>query len=110
MGTDPDDCSERERRLDEVVAGYLHAKEAGAAAEPHRIGKFELLRKLGQGTYGTVYKAWDTQLGRVVALKVPRSDRLATDEDLERFFREGRNVARLHHPAIVPVYEVDEAD
>jgi WD40 repeat protein len=81
-----------------------------AAAGPRTIGKFELLGVLGQGSFGTVYKARDTQLGRVVALKVPRPDRLATEEDLERFLREGRHVARLRHPAIVPVYETGQAD
>src|SRR5262245_47574053 len=66
-------------------------RRTSPAAAPRTVGKFELLGLLGQGAFGTVFKALDVQLARVVALKVPRRDRLATDDDLERFFREGRN-------------------
>src|SRR5262249_30389169 len=60
--------------------------------------------------FGTVYKARDPSLDRVVAIKVPRSGNLATDEDRDRFLREARGVAQLRHAGIVPVHEVGEQD
>jgi serine/threonine-protein kinase len=74
------------------------------------LGKFELIEAVGRGAFGTVYKARDTQLMRTVAVKVPRSGRLTTDEDEDRFVREARNVAQLQHSGIVPVYEVGRSD
>jgi hypothetical protein len=75
-----------------------------------KLGKFELLDQVGFGAFGTVFKARDPELDRIVAIKVPRSGNLATGEDLHRFLREARSVARLRHPSIVPVYEVGQAD
>ncbi len=73
-----------------------------------RLGRFELIEAVGVGAFGTVYKARDPQLDRVVAIKVPRAGNLATDEDRDRFLREARSVAQLSHPGIVPVHEVGE--
>src|SRR5712692_2029366 len=75
-----------------------------------RLGRFELLEAVGIGAFGTVYKARDPELDRIVAVKIPRAGHLAGMEDLERFLREGRNLAHIHHPGIVPVYEVGQAD
>jgi tetratricopeptide (TPR) repeat protein/tRNA A-37 threonylcarbamoyl transferase component Bud32 len=74
------------------------------------LGKFELIEAVGRGAFGTVYRARDSQLQRIVAVKVPRSGQLATDEDEDRFVREARNVAQLQHPGIVPVYEVGRSE
>jgi serine/threonine protein kinase/tetratricopeptide (TPR) repeat protein len=71
-----------------------------------RLGQFELLNEVGQGAFGTVYRARDTQLERIVAVKVPRIGRWFTPGDHDRFVREARNVAQLAHPGIVPIYEV----
>jgi serine/threonine protein kinase len=84
-------------------------RDATVAWSPERLpalGKFELLEAIGRGTFGTVYRARDTELDRIVAVKMPRSGSFATKEDEDRFVREGRSVARLNHPGIVPVYEV----
>jgi serine/threonine protein kinase len=78
--------------------------------DSRKLGKFELLDQVGFGAFGTVFKARDPELDRIVAIKVPRSGNLATGEDLHRFLREARSVARLRHPSIVPVYEVGQAD
>ena len=75
---------------------------------PRTLGKFELIEAIGSGAFGTVYKARDPRLDRTVAIKVPRSGHLADLADLDRFLREARSVARLRHPAIVPVHDVGE--
>jgi tetratricopeptide (TPR) repeat protein/tRNA A-37 threonylcarbamoyl transferase component Bud32 len=75
---------------------------------PRTLGKFELIEAVGSGAFGTVYKARDPRLDRTVAIKVPRSGHLADRADLDRFLREARSVARLRHPAIVPVHDVGE--
>lgn len=74
-----------------------------------KLGKFQLLDEVGSGGFGTVYKARDTELDRIVAIKVPRSGNLGSERDQERFLREARSVAQLRHPGIVPVYDVGQA-
>jgi serine/threonine protein kinase/tetratricopeptide (TPR) repeat protein len=81
-----------------------------APGGPPRLGQFELLEPIGQGAFGTVYRARDVELDRVVAVKVPRLDRAPTPADMDRFVREARNAARLSHPGIVPVYEVGHTE
>jgi eukaryotic-like serine/threonine-protein kinase len=73
-----------------------------------RLGRFELIEAVGVGAFGTVYKARDPQLDRVVAIKVPRAGNVASNEDRDRFLREARSVAQLSHAGIVPVHEVGE--
>ena len=75
-----------------------------------RLGKFEILNEVGIGAFGTVYKARDTELDRIVAIKVPRVGDLSTQDDQERFLREARSAAQLRHPNIVPLYEVGQAE
>ncbi len=75
-----------------------------------KLGRFDLLEEVGRGGFGTVYKAWDPELARTVAVKVPRAARLVSKEDLDRFFREARLAAQLQHPAIVPIFEVGHHD
>jgi len=76
-----------------------------AAAAPKTIGRFKLEEQLGAGGFGTVWKARDEDLDRVVAIKIPRKSQLGP-EDIEKFYREARAAAQLRHPHIVPVYEV----
>src|SRR5262249_12142242 len=63
---------------------------------PGKLGRFELLAAVGSGAFGTVYKARDTDLDRVVAVKVPRDNRVGGAE-LNRFLREARSAAQLRH-------------
>ena len=91
---------------------------AGDAAERARIaaafapevlgGQYQLVRELGRGGMGIVYLARDLQLHRVVALKLLRRELAACDEDRARFRREARLMARLTHPAVVPVHAYGE--
>ncbi|MDA1054042.1 MAG: protein kinase, partial [Planctomycetota bacterium] len=69
------------------------------------IGHFELIEQVGQGHFGSVYRARDTHLDRMVAVKIPRRDQIGPDE-AEQFFREARAAAQLKHPNIVGVHEV----
>ena len=72
---------------------------------PRSIGRFKLEERLGAGGFGTVWKARDEDLDRVVAIKIPRKSQLGPT-DIEQFYREARAAAQLRHPNIVPVYEV----
>jgi serine/threonine protein kinase/Tfp pilus assembly protein PilF len=87
------------------------AQGTGAAGPlPEQFGRYRIVRKLGQGGMGAVYLAHDTQLDRLVALKVPHFTDEEGDEILERFFREARSAATLQHPNICPVYDVGVQD
>ncbi len=73
------------------------------------VGRFDLLRHVGQGQFGSVWKARDPQLDRHVALKIPRKGQLDAGES-EWFLREARAAAQLKHPNIVSVHEVGRHD
>jgi len=78
----------------------------GSAPRPiERIAHFELLTAVGVGGFGTVWKAHDTELDRVVAIKIPRVHGTSLG-NCEEFLREARAVAQLRHPHIVTVHEV----
>ena len=87
-----------------------------AAPEPSEIaGRYQVLRKLGAGAFGTVYKAKDKLLGRMVAIKTIRLEGLAAagaslEELMERFTREAQVSAQLKHPNIVTIYDIGNAD
>jgi non-specific serine/threonine protein kinase len=75
-----------------------------------KISHYEILEKLGEGGAGEVYKARDTKLGRIVALKFLSRRATASKAQKDRFIREARAAAVLDHPNICTVYDIDEAD
>jgi hypothetical protein len=77
---------------------------------PERLGEFRLLRRLGSGGMGVVYETEQESLGRRVAIKVVRPELLYFEGARERFRREIEAIARLSHPAIVPVLASGEQD
>jgi len=78
---------------------------------PKKIGRYEILEELGHGAMGTVYRAKDPAMDRVVALKTIIALVLSSDQGSdfrERFYREARAAGALAHPGIVPVFDVGE--
>jgi hypothetical protein len=69
-------------------------------------GRYELLEKVGQGSFGSVYRAWDPELEREIAIKILH-DRAGTREVKARLLGEGRVLARLQHPNVVRVFGVE---
>ena len=75
-----------------------------------QFGRYITVSELGRGGMGAVFKAWDSDLGRWVALKVMLSGALAAGEERERFLREAQTGAQFAHPNIASVYEVGVAN
>jgi serine/threonine protein kinase/WD40 repeat protein len=75
-----------------------------------RLGEYRILREIGRGGMGIVYEAEQESLGRRVALKVLAPHIARAPQQVQRFLREARAAARLHHTNIVPIFGVGEAD
>lgn len=94
------------------------APEADPASRPHapdqddsgptRIGRYELLQKIGHGGMGVVYRGRDTVIGRLVAVKMLISDIDVSDETRQRFFREAKSAGQLTHRNIITIYDFGE--
>lgn len=98
----------------EVAAAFreLEADSTGVDVEScdrsgEQFGSFQLIENVDSGSFGMVYRAYDTKLDRTVAIKLPASGALA-GEARQRFLREAQAAARLRHPHIVQVHEVGE--
>ena len=87
-----------------------HTVSAEATATPQYIGRYLLEKTLGQGGFGVVYLAYDTELKRRVAVKVPKAQRITNPEDAEAYLVEAQILAKLDHPHIVPVYDVGRSE
>ncbi len=85
----------------------LFSKRAGSGS---RFGRYQLVSELARGAMGIVYRAFDPELKRTVALKVMLQGEETGEEQKSRFQREALLAARLHHPNIVQVYDVGEAE
>ena len=82
---------------------------AGAMAQLESLGRFKVAGMLGQGGFGTVYRAHDPKLRRDVAIKIPREEALDPKE-VDKFLQEARAAAAVSHPNVCPIYEVDEVE
>ncbi|MCB9750614.1 MAG: serine/threonine protein kinase [Myxococcales bacterium] len=90
-----------------VERGVVKARLFGELGPSAKIGRFIVLRTLGEGGMGVVYAAYDQELDRKVALKLMRAlPGLTSDESRKRMQREAQAMARLSHPNVVQVYEV----
>jgi len=77
---------------------------------PWAIGRYRILRWIGQGGFGRIYLARDDELDRLVAIKVPNPERVASPDDVAAYLVEARTLAQLDHPNIVPVYDVGRTE
>ncbi len=106
------DRSEAETAIDrpQGAAGDGEAPAVGPPPETAGVpfGRYRLLEELGRGGMGVVWKAWDPQLRRTVALKQILVSGGVTEEHVTRFLREAQLAARLQHPNILPVLDVGE--
>src|SRR5437867_12074440 len=126
-GEDSNIRSEVERLLDEHerASGFLEPPSHGgdrfalsvsqisgteAPLTGQTLSHYQILAKLGEGGMGIVYRAFDTQLLRPVAVKVLSPTALADPDSNRRFLREARTASALNHSHIAHVYEIGEAD
>ncbi|QDV27530.1 protein kinase domain-containing protein [Aureliella helgolandensis] len=97
-----------------ALGALVQAAQSPTATEfpdfPRQLGEYEIVRPLGRGGMGCVYLAQHTKLGRLVALKVLQSHRLADVRMRERFENEMRAVGRLSHPNVVTAHDAREVD
>ena len=75
-----------------------------------RLGPYEILSAIGAGGMGEVYRAKDTRLNRIVAIKVLSAHLADSPELRERFDREARTIASLNHPHICALYDIGQQD
>ena len=94
----------------DAATGPRSAQPETTRPMPERLGDYRIVREIARGGMGIVYEAIQESLGRHVALKVLPPHRLSDPNHLERFRREARAAATLHHTNIVPVFGVGECD
>ena len=94
--------------MKDVTGPEAAAASAGRLSSGMRVGPYEITAFIGAGGMGEVYRAHDTNLNRVVALKLLPEDLAADPERLSRFEQEARAVSSLSHPAIVTIYDAGQ--
>ena len=85
-------------------------KQPSTLSPGTRLGNYEILQRLGGGGMGEVFRAKDTRLDRIVAIKTISLDYHSQPEALTRFEREARSACALNHPNIVTIYELGHVD
>jgi serine/threonine protein kinase len=91
---------------DQTILATMPASETEAAAEPQTWGKYRLANKVGEGSYGSVFRAWDSDLERDVAIKILHR-RVGDTRLRERLLQEGRALAKVQHNNVVRVLGIE---
>jgi|GEM_PF-4310807 len=94
------DKSKRDDLADEEPPVELHPQ----------VGRYHIRTRVGSGGFGSVYLAYDQQLKRDVAIKIPHVHRFVTQRDVKAFLQEARIAAALDHEAIVPIYDFGKTE
>lgn len=95
------------------AGGFVHESirfEVEESSERRSFGRYELHEELGRGGMGVVYRARQVDLDRMVAVKMILVNRLASRDDIRRFYQEAQAAGRLSHPNIVGIHEVGEVN
>jgi serine/threonine-protein kinase len=92
------------------VTKTLEISQRGLSKGSIVAGRYKIIKELGRGGMGVVFKAKDTRLDRLIALKFLSSELILDKEAKKRFFQEAKAAAALNHPNITIIHEVDEAD
>jgi len=101
---------ETDRAAMAVHDGRTEKVAAPPLIEPEgHIGRFDIVRSLGSGGMGDIFEGRDTDLQRVVAIKVLASKHVEDETMKQRFLREARMASQLNHPNIATIYEIGEA-
>lgn len=102
----PGETEDSDNAAASANSGDSSADAPTAASEmPPQIGRFRVQRILGDGGFGRVYLAFDEELRRPVAIKIPHEFRITSPNDESSYFEEARILASLDHPNIVPVFD-----
>ena len=96
-----------EEQLQQGVSGK---QDGSFPAVIGKLGKYEVLSVIGKGAFGTVFKAYDEQLRRMVALKLLKRSVADHPSARRRFIREARAVAAINHSNVVTIYAVEEIE
>src|SRR5262245_51226896 len=91
-------------------APVVEVPRARSLAEGERLGPYQIIRSVGGGGMGEVYRARDTRLGRDVAVKVLATSAVPTEDQLRRFEQEARAVGALNHPNVLVLFDVGTHD
>jgi len=109
-----DNCSACSMILEEVKASFVpqraEAPKTSAEVGEVSVPGYEIIERLGKGGMGAVYKAEQTSLGRIVAIKVLFEELSKNDTLIQRFEREARAAAKLTHPNLIHVYDFGKSD
>jgi serine/threonine protein kinase/formylglycine-generating enzyme required for sulfatase activity len=92
-----------------TLEGGQVPQDSGGISVPEFLGRYRIEKVIAKGGYGIIYRAWDENLKRSVAVKVLNSDSLRP-ETHQSFLEEARIVAGLDHPNIVPVYDIGQSE
>ncbi len=95
-----------EERCEDVGAVCRALASPEELGLPGKVGRYELGELIGEGGFGYVFRGYDPELRRHIAVKVARPSRTTSQEQTERFLEEARRAAQLKHPGIVPVHDV----
>ncbi|GEM_PF-1272675 len=90
------------------IKGAEEARKETETSGEEGFGRYQIVRELGKGSMGVVYQAYDPVIGRPVALKILRSDRITSEAYVLRFLTEGKAIGRLSHPNIVSIYDIGQ--